>query len=286
MRPLSSEDVVATPVPSTSVGVTGYPKWEGQLSGAPRIWSIALNEARRAYNDQWARAALILAFGWAVITLGPLVARPTAHTLEAYLAFLGLLRWAALGVAAVMAGVALLDDDKKGALELYLSRSVTRWTYLGGKVLAVLGMTFLTLFGPALIYYLASFLLIDTQPEGWPYAVLGAAGFAAIWAIVVSGVGLGVSCVVRSTRAASILIFAGIAGADILLGTLLSTITSSDTPRVFSPMSSLDQQRTWLFNMDPLFDFPWWWGAITLGALAIAGWTMVWLRHPRLKGVE
>ena len=37
-----------------------------------------------------------------------------------------------------LAGGALLDDDKKGALELYLSRSVTRWSYLSGKVLAVL----------------------------------------------------------------------------------------------------------------------------------------------------
>lgn len=268
------------------MGVTGYPKWEGQLSRAPRVWSIALNEARRAYNDQWARAALILAFGWAVITLGPLYTRPTAHTVEAYLSFLGLLRWAALGVAAVMAGVALLEDDKKGALELYLSRSVTRWTYLGGKVLAVLGMTFITVFGPALIYYLASYVIVDTQPGGWAYAILGAAGYAAIWAFVVSGVGLGISCVLRSTRAASILIFAGVAGADILLGQLLSTITNSDTPRVFSPMSSLDQQRVWLFNLDPSFDFPWWWGTIVLLGLAIAGWVLVWLRHPRLKGVQ
>lgn len=289
---LSPEEATAgAAAPTASVGVTGYPKWEGQLSRAPRVWAIAFNEARRAYNDQWARAALILAFGWAVITLGQTYAlaqsrgAASVHTMAQFLDFLGWLRWAALGVAAVMAGVALLEDDRKGALELYLSRSVTRWSYLGGKVLAVLGMTFVTVFGPALVYYLASFVVFDAQPEGWGYAVLGAAGFAAIWAIVVSGLGLGIGCLLRSTRAASILVFAGIAGADILLGNLLSLITKSDTPQVFSPMSSLDQQGVWLFGIDPPFEFPWWWGAIMLAGLAVAGWSLVWLRHPRLKGV-
>jgi len=273
-------------LPLSPEAVTGYPKWQGQLSRAPRVWSIALNDVRRAYNDQWARAALILAFGWAVITVGTLYTNPRAHTVDQFISFLGMVRWAALGVAAVIAGVALLEDDKKGALELYLSRSVTRWSYLAGKILAVLGMTFVTMFVPALIYYLAAFLAIENQPGGWGWVILGAAGFSAIWAIVVTGVGLGVSCLVRSTRAASILLFAGVAGLDILLGSLLSLITRSDTPQVFSPMSSLDQQAVWLFNIDAPFDFPWWWGAISLATLAVAGWTLVWLRHPRLKGVE
>lgn len=286
MLPLSPEEVTATPAPGSQMGVTGYPKWEGQFSKAPRLWSIAINDARRAYNDQWARAALILAFGWAIIMLGPLFQRPAAHTLDNYITFLGWLRWAALGVAAVMAGVALLEDDRKGALELYLSRSVTRWTYLGGKILAVLGMTFLTLFGPALIYYLGAFLIVDVQPEGWGYAILGAFGYAAIWAILVSGVGLGIGCLLRSTRAASILVFAGFAGAGIMVDLLLSGITRGDSVRLASPMSSLEQQGVWLFRIDPPFEFAWTWGLLYLAGLAIAGWTLVWLRHPRIRGVE
>lgn len=277
-------------VPTPNVGVTGYPKWQGTLSKAPRIWSIAFNEARRAYNDQWARAALILAFGWAVIYVGQLYAvaqnNPGAHTLDRYLEFLGMVRWAALGVAAVIAGVALLEDDKKGALELYLSRSVTRWSYLAGKVLAVLGMTFLTILGPALIYYLAAFLVFDTQPDGWGYAILGASGFALIWSLVVAGLGLGVSCLVRSSRSASIILFAGVAGLDIVVGGLLSLITKSDAPRVFSPMAALDQVAAFLFKIDPPFELPWVWGAAALAAYAVVGWALVWIRHPRLKGVE
>ncbi|HUR69616.1 MAG TPA: ABC transporter permease subunit [Candidatus Thermoplasmatota archaeon] len=278
MRPLSPE------------AVTGYPKWTGQLSRAPRVWSIVMQEIRRAVNDQWARSALILAFGFAVITLGQMYAivqtRPSFHSKAQFLSFLGLLRWAALGVAAVMAGGALLDDDKKGALELYLSRAVTRWSYLTGKVLAVLALTFATIFGPALVYYLGAFVLFKTQPEGWAWVILGAAGFAAIWSIVVAGLGLGISCLVRSSRAASIILFAGIAGMDIVLGKLLSGITKSDTVKVLSPMSDMDQQGTWLFQIDPPLGFPWWQGAVALLVLAILGWSLVWLRHPRIRGVS
>lgn len=273
-----------------SAPVTGYPRWQGETSRAPRFLAVAANETRRAWNDQWARSALIIAFGYAVIALGSLYtasqSRSGVLTTDFYLEFLNILRWAALGVAAVMGGVALLDDAKKGALELYLSRSMTRWGYLAGKVLAVLALTFATVFVPALLFYVGAFLIIEDVPATWGWVILGAAGYALLWAFLVTGLGLGISCVVRSTRAATILIFAGIAGLDIVLGDILSMITKSDTLQLFSPMSQLDQQATWLFNVDAPFDFPWWWGLLAFGGLAALGWGLLYTRHPRLKGVE
>lgn len=270
--------------------VTGYPKWTGELSKAPRVLAIAIQETRRGLNDSWGRSALILAFGYAVITLAQLAyiadSRPSVHSQDTFLTFLGLLRWAALGIAAIMAGPALLEDDKKGALELYLSRSVTRPTYLAGKLLAVLGLTFLTIFGPALAYYAGSFLVFEEHPEGWAYVILGAAGYAAIWSLVVCGLGLGLSCLVRSSRAATLLLFGAVAAMDIVLGNLLEGITRSEAVQVLSPMSSLAQQGVWLFGTEAPFDFPWWWGLLMLGGLAAIGWTLFAWRHPRLKGVE
>lgn len=269
--------------------VTGYPRWDGALSKTPRFWSIAAQEVRNALRDQWARTALIVGFGYALIVLATLYSvvqtRPSAHSREYFLDFLGLLRWAALAVAAVMAGPALLEDDRKGALELYLSRSVTRPQYLAGKLLAVLGLTFVTIFGPALLYWGGTWLLADEHPAGWGWAPLGAAGYAAIWAIVVSGLGLGLSCVVRSSRAATLLLFGGLVVIHLVLANLLEFITRSETLQVMSPLNMLQAQQTWLFQMDAPFEFPWWWGLVGLGALAALGWTLVALRHPRLKGV-
>ena len=266
----------------SSEALTGYPKWQGELSGAPRVGSIFLQEAQRAARDEWIRAGFILGFGYAIISLVSLAAR--GLTWEAFLDFLGFLRWPALAVAALMAG-RLLEDEKHGALELYLSRSVTRWSYLGGKVVAVLGLTFLVVFGPALVYYGATFFVSEDQPGSWPWAILGAAGYALVWGLVVTGLGLAIGCLVRTSRAAGILLFAGVAGIDLVLGRLLAGITSNEALRVVSPMASMDQQRVWLFRMEAPWDFPWWWGAILLGGLVALGWGIFWARHPRLKGV-
>lgn len=282
---MSAEDaaIPGTLAPPAQGGMSGYPKWQGQLSGAPPVLGIVLQEFKRAARDEWIRAAFILGFGWAIISLLPLATRGMT-SLDPFLTFLGFLRWPALGVAALMAGT-LLDDDKRGALELYLSRSVTRWTYLAGKVLAVLGLTFAVVFGPALVFYGATFFIADTKPDGWAWAILGASGYALIWALVVTGLGLALGCVVRTARAAGILLFAGVAGIDLILGRLLAGITSNENLRVVSPMADIEQQQVWLFDLDPAYAFPWWWGLVALGSLVALGWGVFWARHPRLKGV-
>ena len=210
-----------------SAPVTGYPRWQGELSRAPRF----------------------------------------------------------VAVAALMAG-RFLEDEKRGALELYLSRSVTRWSYLGGKVLAVLGLTFLVVFLPALAYYGASFFVAEEHPAGWPWALLGAAGYALVWGLVVTGLGLALGCLVRTARAAGILLFAGLAGVDLILGRLLAGVTDNEALQLLSPMRDMDQQRVWLFGMEPAAAFPWWWATIALGGLVLLGWGVFWARHPRLKGVS
>ena len=270
--------------------VQGYPRWQGELSGAPRMLVIAVEETRRAWNNQWARTALMLAFAYAILTLGTLFSLRTRvgiHTMDALVEFLGLLRWAGLGLAAVAAGPALLEDAQRGALELYLSRAVTRLDYLAGKILSVFGLAFAAVAGPGLLYWLGSFVVFEDQPAGWAWAWAGILGYAILWALVVTGIGLGLSCVARSSRAASLILFGGIAGIDILFGLILGAITRDETVQVVSPMADLAQQVVWLFpGTEAPAAFPWWWGLIALGILLLVGWGLVWWRHPRLKGVE
>jgi ABC-type transport system involved in multi-copper enzyme maturation permease subunit len=271
--------------------VTGYPRWQGTLSRSPRFVAIAMQETRRAINDQWARAAFTLAFFYAVLTIGQSYAIAqsgrTVHTWDAFADFLGFLRWVSLGVAAVVAGPALLDDARKGALELYLSRSVNRFEYLLGKILAAVGLTFVSIFGPALVYYAASWFVFKDQPAGWGWAILGAAGYAALWAIAISGVGLGLSCILRSSRAATLILFGGVAGMDIVLGKILGAITKSDVVNLLSPLADMHRQVTWLLpGAKAPYDLPYWWGLLVIVGLAVGGWALVWLRHPRLKGVD
>lgn len=271
--------------------ITGYPRWKGELAKSPRWFTIMAHEMRRAWDDQWGRTAIYVAIGYAVINVAQLFAAtrsdPTAHNIENFLSFLGLLRWAALGIAAVMAGPALLEDAQRGALELYLSRALDRRDYLLGKTLAVFVVTLGVVWLPALFYIGGSFLIVSTHPADWAWTVLGSLGYSAIWAFVVAGAGLGLSCVVRSARAATLILFGGIAVLDIILASLLQLITNNNGVQIISPLGDLQEQVGWLFpGAATPYNFPWWWGLIVLGAIAAVGWALVVLRAPRLKGVE
>lgn len=280
-------------------GVHPYPRWEGNLRRGPAMFTIAAQEIQRAYLNVWSRTALSVAFLYVVIWLGQLWAQKSGdgsnvHTMSNFLTFLGLLRWAALAVAASMAGPALLEDSRRGALELYLSRAVTRADYLAGKVLAVIGLTWLTLSGPALLYYGAAWMLFEKMPDTWNWAPLTALGYGLLWALVVAGAGLGLSCLARSSRAASILLFGGVAAADIVLASLLSGVTNNPDLLVLSPFNAVSMQLDWLLPdfkrslLPAIADvtLEWWWGLVTLGVVGGLGWVAVALRHPRLPGVE
>lgn len=271
--------------------VTGYPRWQGELSKSPRFLTVAWHEVRRAFDDQWGRTAIYVAIGYAVLSVGTLYAvvkaNPSAHNWDSFLQYIGLLRWAALGIAAVMVGPALLEDAQKGALELYLSRALDRRDYLLGKTLAVFALTLVVTWIPALFYWAGSYLVASTHPANWAWVPLGSLGYSATWAFVIAGLGLGLSCIVRSARAATLLLFGGIAILDIILTNLLVGITKNTAVNIISPLGDLQQQAGWLFpGSTAPYSFPWWWGLIVLGALAVVGWALVALRHPRLKGVE
>lgn len=273
-------------------GVGAYPKWQGELSGPPTWIIICGQELRRAWDNAWARAAITLAAAYAVVWLGQLwTASNTSdpsriHTTENFLRFLELLRWAALGVASVMAGSALLEDERRGALELYLSRAVTRADYLFGKLLAVFGLTFATLWIPTMVYFSVSFMLFDVRPEAWEWIPLKSLGYAALWAFVVTGLGLGLAAVTRSARAGTLLLFGGVFVVDVILSDLLSFMTKNDQFKVISPLAALTQQNSWLFGVDAAFKWPYWWGLVALGLYALLGWGLMLWRHPRLRGVD
>lgn len=263
--------------------ITRYPKWTGALSGAPRILPIAREEFLRIYRNTWTMVAVGVFVALAVL----LQVATRASGLDQLTSSLRLLEWGALGVAAVGAGPALLDDARKGALELYLSRGATRATYLVGKALGVWGIVVLAVLLPGMVYYVSGIFGQDEIPVEWRWAWAGILGHALIWGTVVAGLGLGLSCVMRSSRAASLVLFGAVFGLDVFISTLLAGITRSDFFQILSPIANLAQQNVWLFpGQEAPFDFAWWWGLIVLGGIALVGWGLFVLRAPRVKGVD
>lgn len=271
-------------------GVTGYPRWQGSLSGPPGFLVIAAEDIRRATRNVWSQVALLLAFAMPIVfliqinSLADARGAAAAHTWANFSLLLAQLRWFALAVAAIMAGTALLDDHRRGALELYFARAIPRREYLAGKVLAVFGLTYGAFVGGAILYVLGTYLLIDTQPTGWERAVPGLLVYGLLWAGLAAGLGLGLSCVAKSGRGATLILFAGFGVADVFVASLLQGITNVPEAQLLSPFSAMAIQSGWLFGQPDVLAVDPMWGLVEVLVLIALGWGLVLWKQPRLAG--
>lgn len=178
----------------------------------------------------------------------------------------------------------LLEDARRGALELYLSRPVTRLHHLAGKALALLALCLTMFVVPILLYTLGTYVFFDEQPDGWTTAPWAALPYALLWSVAVSGLALGVSCLARNGRAAALLLIGGAVALHVIAATLLPNLTEATWPTILSPFSAMQAIQPWLWPSVEAGEFPAWWGLAEVLALAALGWGLVARFHPRLRG--
>lgn len=270
-------------------GVTGYPRWTGPLSAGALFPVIAVEEIRRALRSMWVQMVLLLVALLGVVFLTGVQRAAGAagtHTMDQFLQLVHLLPWGALAVAAVVGGPMLLEDRRQGALELYLSRAVTPGDYLAGKGLAVFALSALAIAGPGLLYYAGALMLFKTHPAQWAQALPGLLGLALLWAAMVTGLSLGLSCTARSSAGASIVLFGAFAVADVFVSDPLANIVRDPALRLLSPFAALAQQDAWLFGTGAPHAFPAEWGLAAWAALTALGWALVAWKHPRMGGAR
>ncbi len=272
-------------------GVRGYPAWEGRLSQAPPLAAIVEDTWRRTWRSTWGMLTLVLVFGYGLLYVGSLYTASQGggsqvHTVENLVGFLSFLTWGGLAIAAVAGSPALVSDREAGALELYLTRGLTRTQYMVSKGLSVLGLTFACVAGPGALYYLSSWFVFETHPEGWAWTILGILGFGLLAAVVITALALGLSAALGSARASVLVLLGTFAVLDVLVGDILMLITDNAALEVASPISALHQQATWLFRVDPPFDFPTWWAGITLLVAVAVGLGLLARYRPRVRGED
>lgn len=270
-------------------GVRGYPTWEGRLAGTPPLGAILEDTWKRTWRSTWGMLTLVLVFGYAVLYVGSLYTISQSgssqiHTIENLVGFLALLTWGGLAIAAVAGAPALVSDREAGSLELYLTRGLTRGQYLAGKALSVLGLTFVCVAGPGTLYYLSSWFVFDTHPEGWAWTILGILGFGLLAAVVITALALGLSAAMGSARGSVLVLLGSFAILDVLVGDILMLITDNPAMEVASPISALHQQATWLFGIEAPFGFPTWWAGITLVIALVIGLGLLARHRPRVRG--
>lgn len=267
-----------------------YVRWEGELRTGRPLGTIVRAELRRIRTNSWAILAAGGGLAWALASTIQLYqfrdAGDAVHAMAGFTAMLDQLRWFILATAAVLGTPALLEDARLGALELYLSRPLTRWTHLLGKALAVT-VVCLAIYAIAIAAYtLAAYALFDEQPDGWTYAPLTGFLYGALWSMLASGAALAVSCLTRNARAAAAGFFGGAVALHLATADVLPRLTDNDAVSILSPFKAHEAIQSWLFQgIEPLA-FPPWWGLTEILALAAVAWIIVALRHPRLPGAD
>ncbi len=279
-------------------GITPYPRWEGTPTARSRLPVIAENEIRNALRNRWSLMAIALGIAWGLSSIIEFYqlrgTGTTSHDIEGFLAMLRQLAWFALAVGAAVGGPMLLEDARRGALELYLSRSVSRLEYLGGKIVALLTLTTAVIAIPAVMYWGFSFVFYENHPDAWATAIFPALLYALMWGLMASGLALGISSVSRSSGAAALLLFGAFATFSYLVDppALLSRIapltalTEDARFAILNPFAALEGQFGWLFSTESPHAFPFWWGLLVWGALTGLGWGLLAWRHPRQRGED
>jgi ABC-type transport system involved in multi-copper enzyme maturation permease subunit len=265
-------------------GVAAYPRWQGQLAERPATATVFVGEARRGLLNPWLQYGVLL-FVFIGVLYSALVRQAGGLDVMTNLTgYLGILLWSALVVGAVMGAPALLEDAHSGALELYLARGVTARQYLLGKGLAVFAVAWLAVAGPVLVYWVQTVFTVKPLPDHWFEVPLGVAAQGALWAFVIAGLSLALSCVSRSARAASILLLGSFIVMDVFVSSLLQGITRIPQLALLSPLQAVTELGPTLYHATDPGQFPPLWGLGELLALAVVGWGIVAWKHPRLPG--
>jgi hypothetical protein len=268
-------------------GLASYPSWNGELDPASGVLAVAEDTWERLWRSGWGLAALVLVFGYAAVTAGALYAAgDAAHTMESFVGYLARVAWGGVLLAAVAGAPSLAEDRRANALELYASRGVSTPRYLAAKTLAVFGAAVFGLLGPGLVYWGSSWLVFDSHPDAWGWAILGIVGYALIGGLAFTLLAAGFSAAFGSARAAVLSYLGVFAVADVLVGDVLRLLADTAQLEVGSPVSALAQQTEWLFAASGPHEFPYGWGLVTLAVTAAVGALLVARNPPRLRGED
>lgn len=270
----------------------GYRHWSGAWTSHPyRGWVIARQGIALLTGRRWFLLLMIL-------SALPFLVRSVILYLATVLGNLPMIRIDArffqeflsqqltfVFPIAIFAGAGLVANDlKANALQIYLSKPITRRDYLLGKLgVLVFFLTLPTLVPGLLLFLLAVVFRTDftfLREHAWvPLAI------AAYSAVIVAAYALPMLALSSMTRSAR---FAGMAFAGLFLassaldGILRGTLRTQRAGWVSLPNDVL-QLGAFLFGAPPLFRYPIWSAALVLAGVACAA---VAVAVRRIRAVE
>jgi ABC-2 type transport system permease protein len=276
-----------------------YRHWQGQPSDRPPSLVLGMAQLRVVMRRRAVRllltASAFVVVGYLALLyvetmprenlLGFLRGVPmlalNGRTLRAFLLYQRLLHY----LLCLAAGAELVALDRRHkALQIYLARPLGVPDYLIGKALPLALLLSLTTWIPALallgLKTIATVSLNWFREEPWlPFSILGYSGLLIVSLVLVT---LTVSSLSTSPRLASGQLVAVLVLMT-ALGEILSGLTHSDSWRLLSINTDLDQIGHWLFSAPLPHDLSPWGVLVALAALCFG---CAWILRRRIRAVD
>ncbi len=271
----------------------GYRHWAGEWTSHPYRWWVITRQGISLLirKKRFALLMLLSAIPFLVrsvmLYLSSSIGRSipilqvNARFFEDFLSFQGFFAF----IIAIYAGAGLISNDlKANALQIYLSKPITRRDYLLGKLgVLVFFLALPTLVPAVLLYFLAILFqanLAFLSDNPWLLASICAYSLVIIFTHAL--IMLALSSLTRSSRFAGINFAAVYFFSQILYGILNAMLRTTSVAWV-SLGNNLTQVGDLLFANPAHYRSPVWLSALVLAALMAGG---AWIVHTRVRAVE
>lgn len=270
----------------------GYRRYGGEKIPRGRAW---LTIARSGIRSMFGRRAFValLAASWL-----PFVVRavqiyaaanlpqaqfltPTGDTFRQFFSQ----QEAFLFFVSVYAGAGLIANDRRAnALQIYLSKPLTRVEYIAGKLAVLGGFLLFVSWLPAMLLLVVQVLFAGSFDfvRDHLYLVPAMTLFAVVQTAAISLTMLALSSLSRSSRYVGIL-YAALLFFTQAMVVVLRAVTGTTGLAWLSFTNSLDQIGNAIFRMPPAYDSPLW--LCVLAVLAVTTTAVLVLEH-RVRGLE
>jgi ABC-2 type transport system permease protein len=188
-------------------------------------------------------------------------------------------------IIAIYAGSGLIANDlRANALQIYLSKPITRWDYILGKLGVMIFFLALTTLTPGVLLFLLAAVfesnLMFLSEHWW---ILGSIiGYSLVIVLTFALVILALSALSRSASFAGIAFAAAFFFSQILYG-VLSAVFRSKSMAWISLSNNLIQTGDLLFGSPPRYSSPAW---ISVSIIALLISTSLWVVQKRVRGAE
>ena len=188
-------------------------------------------------------------------------------------------------VVAVYAGTGLIANDRRvNALQIYLSKPLTRVDYIAGKLAVVMVFLALVTWAPALLLLVLQTMFTGSLSFVREHAFLVPAItlFGFLYVLLASITVLALSSLSTSARYAGMLYAGAVIFSEAVFQTLRGA-TGGTTLSWVSFSASLAQVGDVIFRVEPRYDTPW---GVSLLAIAMVIAVSAWVLARRVRGVE